>query len=57
MSATQKNPAGWSNTDAKATKSPSEQNRRDKKMHERMSEKEIDKTLKDTFPASDPPSY
>lgn len=28
----------------------------DKKMREDLSEKQIDKTVKDSFPASDPPS-
>jgi hypothetical protein len=29
--------------------------RRDKKMRKNINEKQIDKTLKDSFPASDPP--
>ena len=57
MSAAKKNPAGWSSATSTPAKSPEEQNRRDKQMHENRSEKEIDKTLKDTFPASDPPAY
>lgn len=45
---------GW--ISGKAHMSRTQAIRSDKKIRENMSEKQIDKMVKDSFPASDPPS-
>jgi len=39
------------------TKEKDARSKEDRERHEHLSEEQIDKTLKDSFPASDPPSW